>query len=189
MVVVGQSTRTRWLIAERLYVKRAIGFPSEVIRFREGNVEVRPAGSAVFTKESDQRSDLSLAEGPHRSIDSTTYEGIKAWGALFGYQESNLNMQAVPTYLKNQYLSVQGDSYPDDYFQFETQNPVRNICSTPLTALHAAIMHSIRTASMSLKAISPLGDNRDNSRSRYFGLSSRPSQWKRPRFLFWRLHE
>jgi len=47
-------------IAERLYVKRAIGFPSEVIRFVDGDIYIRKAGDADFTAETQFRTDLSL---------------------------------------------------------------------------------------------------------------------------------
>jgi len=176
-------------IAERLYVKRAIGFPSEVIRFRDGNVEVRQAGSAVFTKEAEQRSELSLAEGPHRSIDASSYEGIKAWGALFGYQENNVTMQSVPTYLRNQYLSVQGDSYPDDYFQFEaSKSRTKHLFNPSDSAARSEYAFYKNGMYIPEGYILPLGDNRDNSRDgRYFGPVKQTKINGSVRFLFWPL--
>ena len=41
--------------AERLYVKRAVGMPGDVIRFEDGNVEIKPSGSAGFVEENDFR--------------------------------------------------------------------------------------------------------------------------------------
>lgn len=38
-------------VAERLLVKRAVGFPEEVVRFHEGNVKIRKAGSTAFEDE------------------------------------------------------------------------------------------------------------------------------------------
>ncbi|MGH0052922.1 MAG: signal peptidase I, partial [Sphaerochaetaceae bacterium] len=107
-------------VAERLYVKRAVGFPSEKIRFVNGNVLVRPTGSTSFVEEESFREDLALSNGPHRSLDPSSYAGIHAWGSLFGYQEAGLDLADSPSYLKSQYADVQGDTYPDDMYAFET---------------------------------------------------------------------
>ena len=44
--------------AERLYVKRAVGMPGDVIRFEDGNVEIRPSGENSFIDEDDFRKQL-----------------------------------------------------------------------------------------------------------------------------------
>lgn len=158
-------------IAERLYVKRAIGFPGEVIRFLDGDAYIRKAGSDSYELESQFRLDSGLVDGPHRSLDPNLADGIRAWGSLFGYQEAGLDMNTVPSYLKTAYAKVQGDNYPDDFYQFEASR-------TRTKSLFDPSNFSWRNDSSKYSvgihvnegSILPLGDNRDDSRDgRYFG--------------------
>ena len=55
-------------VAERLYVKRAIGFPGEVVRFSEGNAEIRKAGSVDFVPKRASAMIWTWWWGPHRSV-------------------------------------------------------------------------------------------------------------------------
>nr|WP_319474879.1 signal peptidase I [uncultured Sphaerochaeta sp.] len=174
-------------IAERLYVKRAIGFPSETVRFANGDVQVRPAGFASFVDEASFRNELSLVDGPHRSLAASSYEGIRAWGSLFGYQEAGLDLSVSPSYLKSQYASVQGDSYPDDMYAFETAakrtkhliNPADMQARSDSAKYQSGIY-------IPQGSILPLGDNRDNSRDgRYFGPVSQKKVNGSVRFRFW----
>ncbi len=158
-------------VAERLYVKRAVGLPSEMVRFIEGNVIIRPSGSTSFIPEEEFRSDLSLAEGPHRSVDASTYEGIKAWGSLYAYQAEGINLQDVPSYLKTQYSTVQSDNYPDDMYQFEAASSRTQHLFDPSNMDARSSYNAYRRGIYVPKgSILPFGDNRDNSRDgRYFG--------------------
>jgi len=177
-------------VAERLYVKRAVGFPSELVKFVNGNVLVRQAGSSTFETEEDFRATLDLSTGPHRSIDADKYEGINAWGSLYGYQDAGLAVTAAPTYLKNQYASVQGDNYPDDMYAFETAKSKTKHLIDPSNlqsrSESAAYQRGIYIPSGS---ILPLGDNRDNSRDgRYFGPVLQTKINGSVRFRFWPLN-
>jgi signal peptidase I, bacterial type len=176
-------------IAERLYVKRAIGMGSEHIRFNDGNIEIKKAGFADYQDDESFRSSLNLVDGPHRSIEASLYSGIKAWGSLFGYQEAGLDMNSAPSYLKSQYASVQNDNYPDDMYAFEKakyrtkhlrsirQQRKKCICLLPARYLCTA-RHRIAVR-----------DNRDNSRDgRYFGPVSQKKINGSVRFLFWPLN-
>ena len=177
-------------IAERLYVKRAIGFPSEMIRFVDGNIEIRKAGEREFTQEETFRSDLSLHEGPHRNIDLTTYPGIKAWGTLFGYQESNVNVSLAPSYTRSAYASVQNDSYPDDLYAFETaRTRTKSLIDPSNMELRSESSAYQRGLYIPIASILPIGDNRDNSRDgRYFGPVSLKKINGSVRFRFWPLN-
>jgi len=174
-------------IAERLYVKRAIGFPSEVIRFVDGDIYIRKAGDADFTAETQFRTDLSLHEGPHRSIDLTTYPGIRSWGALFGYQEMLGNASAAPAYHRTQYASVQSDTYPDDFYAFEmARNRTRHLIDPSSMAARSESSAYQRGIYVPESTILPIGDNRDNSRDgRYFGPVSQKKINGSVRFRFW----
>ncbi|AEV28253.1 signal peptidase I [Sphaerochaeta pleomorpha str. Grapes] len=158
-------------IAERLYVKRAIGFPGDVIRFQEGNVYIRPSGSDSFIDENTFRAENNLVDGPHRSVDASTYDGIKAWGSLFGYKELGIQANSAPTYLSSAYLSVKNDNYPDDMYQFETSKMRTKALFDPSDFNSRSDSHKYSQGIyVPQGSILPLGDNRDDSRDgRYFG--------------------
>lgn len=176
-------------VAERLYVKRAVGFPGEVVRFREGNVEIRKAGSDSFVPEDQFRTDLNLVVGPHRSVDPSTYFGIKAWGSLFGYKEVSVSSTNAPSYLASAYASVQDDNYPDDMYQFEAARTRTKNLFDPSNFSYRNDSARYRMGTyIPIGRILPLGDNRDNSRDgRYFGPVSQSKINGSVRLRFWPL--
>ena len=174
-------------VAERLYVKRAIGFPGEVVRFNSGNVEIRKAGSASFVPEEGFRDDLNLVEGPHRSVAASLYPGIKAWGSLFGYKEVSVQANSAPSYLASAYATVQDDNYPDDMYQFEASRTRTKTLFDPsnFSYRNESARYAMGTY-IPTGRILPLGDNRDNSRDgRYFGPVSQEKINGSVRFRFW----
>lgn len=176
-------------VAERLYVKRAVGFPGEVVRFREGNVEIRKAGFSTFIPEESFRTDLALVEGPHRSVASSQYAGIKAWGSLFGYKEASVSSTSAPSYLASAYATVGDDNYPDDMYQFEASRARTKNLFDPSNFSYRNDSARYRIGSyIPTGRILPLGDNRDNSRDgRYFGPVLQSKINGSVRFRFWPL--
>ncbi|NLZ76515.1 MAG: signal peptidase I [Spirochaetales bacterium] len=158
-------------IAERLFVKRAVGFPEEVVRFVDGNAQVRKAGFTSFQDEGSFRADLDLVTAPHRSIDPALYEGIHAWGSLFAYQEEGLDVNSAPNRLKSGYNEVAHLSFPPDYYTFETaRTATRHLLDPTDLNLRSEASRYRRGTYVPKNAILPLGDNRDDSRDgRYFG--------------------
>lgn len=176
-------------VAERLYVKRAVGFPGEVVRFNAGNVEIRKAGSVDFVPEESFRNDLLLVEGPHRTVTPSQYPGIKAWGSLFGYKEVSVTAQNAPSYLGTAYASMQEDNYPDDMYQFEaSRTRTKNLFDpSNFSYRNESSRYKMGTYIPSGKIL-PLGDNRDNSRDgRYFGPVLQKKINGSVRFRFWPL--
>lgn len=176
-------------IAERLYVKRAIGMGSEHVRFNDGNIEIKRAGFSDYIDDQSFRTSLSLVDGPHRSIDANLYRGIKAWGSLFGYQEKDVDMNSVPSYLKSNYALVQNDNYPDDMYAFEmAKNRSKHLFDPSDSSARSASVSMKRGIYIPQGSVLPLGDNRDNSRDgRYFGPVSQKKINGSVRFLFWPL--
>ncbi len=176
-------------IAERLYVKRAIGMGLEHVRFNDGNIEIKRAGFSDYIDDQSFRTSLSLVDGPHRSIDANLYNGIKAWGSLFGYQEKGVDMNSVPSYLKSNYALVQNDNYPDDMYAFEmAKNRSKHLFDPSDSSARSASVSMKRGIYIPQGSVLPLGDNRDNSRDgRYFGPVSQKKINGSVRFLFWPL--
>ncbi len=176
-------------IAERLYVKRAIGMGSEYIRFNDGNIEIKRAGFADYLDDKSFRSSLSLVDGPHRSIEPALYKGINAWGSLYGYQQKNMDMNNVPAYLKSNYALVQNDNYPDDMYAFEmAKNRTMHLLDPSDATSRSANAANRRGIYVPQGSVLPLGDNRDNSRDgRYFGPVTEKKINGSVRFLFWPL--
>jgi signal peptidase I len=174
-------------VAERLLVKRAVGFPEEVVRFHEGNVKIRKAGSTAFEDEIPFRTENDLSRAPFRSLDADQYDGIEAWGALYAYQE--LGVKTVPAYLSSAYSNLTNTRYPEDMYQFEASR-------TRTKALFNPTDFSARSASRAYQEgiyvgkgqVLPLGDNRDDSRDgRYFGPVWQKNVNGRVLFRFWPL--
>lgn len=155
-------------IAERLFVKRAVGFGGDNIKFKDGNVLIKPAGYDNYITEEEYREENSLLPGPHRSVDESLYDGMHAWGRLFALQENNINV--VPQHLKNSYESVQNQNM-FDYYEFLQNKTLMNTLINP-SDMYARSAYSHYRAGIYVPNgyVLPLGDNRDNSSDgRYFG--------------------
>ncbi len=177
-------------MAERLYVKRAIGLGGETIRFVDGKVLIRPTGMDQWIEEEQFRSSLALVDGPHRSVEDRLYGGIRAWGALYGYQMAGVDLQSVPSYLKNEYAAVAQDSYPDDMYAFtKSQGRTQSLFNPADMAARSKYASYERGIYVPEGHILPLGDNRDNSRDgRYFGPVSQTKINGSVRLRFWPLN-
>ena len=162
---------------------------SEHVRFNDGNIEIKRAGFSDYIDDQSFRTSLSLVDGPHRSIDANLYNGIKAWGSLFGYQEKGVDMNSVPSYLKSNYALVQNDNYPDDMYAFEmAKNRSKHLFDPSDSSARSASVSMKRGIYIPQGSVLPLGDNRDNSRDgRYFGPVSQKKINGSVRFLFWPL--
>lgn len=154
---------------ERLFVKRAVGMPGDVVRFEEGDVRIRPAGTEGFVDEIDFRTANGLSLGPKRLIDPAQYDGIKAWGALYGYQEKGVD--TVPQHFANSYQSVRTLNYPPDQYQFYSSmyRAQQGLDPSDFAARSNAARYT-QGIYIPEHHVLPLGDNRDNSSDgRYFG--------------------
>lgn len=154
---------------ERLYVKRAVGMPGDVINFSNGDVMINPAGTDGFINESVFRSDNGLAQGPNRLVDPDIYDGLKAYAALTAYEDKGLT--SAPQHLLNSYQSVKnysglGDDYQVHSSKYRTE---RLLDPSDFSARSDAARYE-RGIYVPAHHVLPLGDNRDNSfDGRYFG--------------------
>lgn len=155
--------------AERLYVKRAVGFPGEIIYFKDGNVYIKRAGYADIISEEEFRAENSLSAGPHRSVDESLYPALHAWGRLYAYQEKGLS--DAPSYLLSAYSPISNYNNPFDFYEF-TKNRLASHTLIDPSDMAARSEASRYRAGIYVPNghVLPLGDNRDNSQDgRYFG--------------------
>ena len=158
--------------AERLYVKRAVGMPGDVIRFDNGNVLIAPSGETEFMTEEEFREHNGLARGPHRSVDQSYYPALEAAAALTAYQEAGIGREA-PVSLYKEYSSLENSGYNYVFDRYEYEKARTGTLSSfnpsdlSLRSAHKRYENGIYVPS---DYVLPLGDNRDNSRDgRYFG--------------------
>ncbi len=156
--------------AERLYVKRAVGFPGDVVKFSEGNVSIKVAGETGFAQEEEFRAANGLSEGPHRSVNMEDYEWLKAYGALLAYDERGI-MASAPSYLRNAYSKIDQSSNLNDFYEVEHQKALFLAKIDPADMNARSTLNSYENGIyVKPDHVLPLGDNRDNSRDgRYFG--------------------
>jgi len=178
-------------LAERLLVKRAAAMNGDTVKFINGDVLIRAAGSSTFVNESTFRADNDLSDGPNRLIDSSYYEGMNAWATLYAYQEKGVTKDSLlPQYLKNEYKTLSDTSYPKDAYTFKTveANIEHKIDPTDFNSRSNNAIYK-NGITVPENYVLPLGDNRDNSNDgRYFGPVPQSSVTGQVLFRFWPLN-
>lgn len=158
--------------AERLYVKRAAAMDGDTVKFVDGNIQIRPAGSDEFINEMDFREDNGLSLGPNRLVEDSYYTGLKAWATLVAYRDKGLDdKNLTPSYYLSDYQTLSNTDYPKDMYGFYTtmNNALHKIDPSDFTARSDYKTYS-NGITVPENYVLPLGDNRDNSRDgRYFG--------------------
>lgn len=155
-------------VAERLFVKRAVGLSGERLNFFDGNLYIKKTGTEDFISEEKFRDDNNLIKSPIRSVSSDQYPYIKAFGQLYGYQEAGVN--SAPSYLAKDY-STSNSGYVLDGYEFDRAKNIalNNIDPTDMST-RSSLARYTAGIYVPKDRILPLGDNRDNSRDgRYFG--------------------
>lgn len=171
---------------ERLYVKRAAALGGDTVKFAGGTASIAGSGQSGFTEDPEFREKNGLSTAPHQSIDPSLYGGIRAYGALLGYQDAGLGSTA-PQHLVQSYQKLSDYHGLIDYYEVH--------------ACRDATLHQIDPSDLSARSdaaryrqgtyvphgyVLPLGDNRDNSQDgRYFGPVPWESVIGRVIFRFW----
>ncbi len=173
---------------ERLYVKRAAALGGDTIRFSNGTAYISGAGEKDFTPDPLFRAENSLSQAPHQSIDTNLYGGIRAYGAILGFQEANLEAN-VPQHLIQSYQKVSSYRGAVDYYQVEAakKDALNQIDPSDMTKRSHMARYK-QGIYVPHGYVLPLGDNRDNSQDgRYFGPVPHTSIIGRVLFRFWPL--
>ena len=161
--------------AERLYVKRAVGMPGDVIRFEDGNVLIKPSGEDAFMEEEEFRAASDLVPGPHRSIEASLYPALEAAAALDAYDEAGLSSEAPASLISERSKLIgSGYNYIFDRYEYEkTRTGTLSAFDPSDMDLRSDHAHYTNGIYVPEDYVLPLGDNRDNSRDgRYFGAVS-----------------
>jgi signal peptidase I len=160
--------------AERLYVKRAVGMPGDVVKFIDGDVEIKVAGTGEFVSENLFREEESLSLGPNRTLSDEAfshYSGLKANASLKVYDE--MGVKQYPQYLISEATKLANSS---SNYIFELYQYNHTMAATKAN-LDPSDM-SLRSENAKYESgiyipqdyVLPLGDNRDNSYDgRFFG--------------------
>lgn len=175
-------------VAERLYVKRAVGMSGDTVRFEDGNVFIEPAGTDGFVKEEDFRAENGLSSGPHRSVDMSLYPGLDAYADLLAYQDYGI-ISLAPSEIVDRYESLDKTTSVFDMYEVEKEKARMTTLIDPSDmAARSAYNAAENGIYVPEGRILPLGDNRDNSRDgRYFGPVSEDKINGRVVFRFWPL--
>ena len=157
---------------ERLYVKRAAGMPGDVIRFTEGNVSIKAAGTPDFVSEEEFREANGLSSGPARTVPASLYPAFKAASALEAYTEEGISKEA-PTWIRNDYSALKDSGYNYIFDRYEYEKGKTHYLSlfdpSDMSRRSDAAKYTNGIYVPSGHVL-PLGDNRDNSHDgRYFG--------------------
>ena len=171
---------------ERLYVKRAVGSPSDMIRFENGDVFIRPTGESEFISEEVFRNDNGLSNGPHRSVDYSLYPGLEAYAEILAYQETGKDMY-IPSHIMRTYSSLPENTRLFDLYEVEKETSSMKCQIDPSDFMFRSEKGKYeRGIYVPSSHVLPLGDNRDNSRDgRYFGPVDHSSVNGRVIARFW----
>lgn len=174
---------------ERLYVKRAAALGGETVTFNEGTAQLAGAGQWAPTDDPTFREKNGLSTAPKQSLDSSLYPGIRAYGALLGYQEMGLGTSA-PNHLVQSYQKVANYRGLVDYYQVSASRTATEQMIAPHVLGHRSAAAKYRLGTYVPHGyVLPLGDNRDNSQDgRYFGPVPHSTVIGRVLFRFWPLN-
>lgn len=166
-------------------IKRAVGMEFDRIRQRQGNLEIKPRGEAVWYGEEAFQRLSGLSYPVRRMINEGEYSAIRLAGIGVAHQDMRLPLeeswiQAVRAVQSSEYM----DGFTFDEWRTKTlygMNPHDRRYGTRWR-VHQEGMYLPEGKML------PLGDNRDNSRDgRYFGSVGTSKILGRAMFRYWPL--
>lgn len=158
--------------AERLYVKRAVGMPGDVVKINEGNAEIKLSGTGVFKDESDIREEMGLSSGPNRSLgEDAYYQGLRANAALKAYDEMGIHSYPQTLYSDASKLVDSSYNYIFDLYEYNHSVAATKAILDPSDMSYRSENSKYENGIyIPENYVLPLGDNRDNSYDgRFFG--------------------
>ena len=176
-------------VRERLFVKRCAALGGDRVKFVDGNVYIKAAGTGEYVPESEFREENGLSTAPQRSVDETLYDALKAVARIEAYASKDLS---YPNYLVREYSAMSGTDYDYKFDLYEFNRAYYEELSfiNPSDASARSASARYRTGIyVPDGSVLPLGDNRDNSQDgRYFGPVSEDDVNGRVIARFWPLN-
>lgn len=166
-------------------IKRAVGVEGDRIRLANGNVEIKPAGSARWYSEEEFQEYAGTDYPVRRIIDRADYATFSLAGRASALRDAGLSV----TESERAALSeVSGMNYIDPFALEKSRtstlykiNPAEGRLRERYNSLQAGFY-------VPRGRVFPLGDNRDNSRdARYFGAVTKRKVLGRGMFIYWPL--
>lgn len=153
-------------------IKRAVGMEGDTFRQRNGNLEIRPAGEAVFYPEAEFQKLAGLNYPVRRLISEDTYTLFREAGAAAAYQDMRIarDDQKLTRLLERFSKNINEEEAFDQFAYDEARTKTLSMIN-PHERRYGARWRQYGAGTwIPPGKMLPLGDNRDNSRDgRYFG--------------------
>jgi signal peptidase I len=153
-------------------IKRAVGMGGDIFRQKDGNLEIKPAGEAVFYPETDFQKLAGLDYSVRRLISPDTYALFREAGRAAAYRDMRvpLDDEKLAQVLARFSRTVNADE-AFDQFAYDEARAKTLYMMNPHERRYGARWRQYSTGTwIPPGKMLPLGDNRDNSRDgRYFG--------------------
>jgi signal peptidase I len=153
-------------------IKRAVGMEGDIFRQKNGNLEIKPAGEAVFYPEAEFQKLAGLDYPVRRLISGDTYILFREAGMAAAYQDMRIarDDERLARILGRFSKNIKEDE-AFDQFAYDEARAKTLYMMNPHERRYGARWRQYGTGTwIPPGKMLPLGDNRDNSRDgRYFG--------------------
>ena len=165
-------------------IKRAVGAGGDRIRFRNGNMEIRPVGAPEWIMEADFHQQGCVPAEVRRLVADADYPLIKQAGEAGALYDHGMDVSAA-----DRAVIKKLDSANVDNLAFaEYRNRMSHAIDPSDTGSRVAWRKSLEGWYIPEGYIFPLGDNRDNSRdARYFGPVQKSKVLGQAFIIYWPL--
>ena len=163
-------------------IKRAVGAGGDRIRFRNGNMEIRPSGATEWIKEADFRQQGCVPAAVRRLVADSDYPLIKQAGEAGALYDHGQNISAADRAV----IKKLDSAYVDNLAFAEYRSRMNHVIDPSDVGSRVAWRKSSEGWYIPEGYIFPLGDNRDNSRDgRYFGPVQKSKVLGQAFIIYW----
>ena len=165
-------------------IKRAVGAGGDRIRFRNGNMELRPAGAPEWIKEADFRQQGCVPAEVRRLVADSDYPLIKKAGEAGALYDHGFEISAQDRAV----IKKLDSGYVDNLAFAEYRTRMNHAIDPSDVGSRISWRKSSEGWYIPEGYIFPLGENRDNSRDgRYFGPVAKSKVLGQAYIIYWPL--